>query len=144
MIVNPGRDSDDRRPSAVPPLPAGRASARFQGALRGFQRLWKRNPPPASATPPDLTGRLELAEGLSVSVHDNGLVALDPRSGLVFTATRIGARIWKHLEERASLEGIASEISRAYRIDRATALGDTCRFLADLQRLGLLRTGAAR
>ena len=51
-------------------------------------------------------------------VHDDGLVALDPQSGIVFSANRIGALIWTQLEQRISLDAIASDISRAYRIDR--------------------------
>jgi hypothetical protein len=112
--------------------------------LRRLRRLWNPAPSPAAATRPDLTGGLELAGGLSVSVHDDGLVALDPHSGVVFAANRIGALIWERLEQRAPLDNLASEISRAYRIDRAVALDDICRFLADLQRRGLLRTAATR
>jgi hypothetical protein len=92
----------------------------------------------------DSTAQLELKKGISVAVHDDGLVALDPRSGVVFSANRIGALIWTRLEQRISLQVIASEISRAYRIDRAIALKDLCRFLADLHRRGLLRTAATR
>jgi len=92
----------------------------------------------------DATAHLELKQGLSVSVHDDGLVALDPRSGLVFTANRIGALIWTRLEQRMSIQVIAAEISRAYRIDSAVAFTDLCRFVADLQRRGLLRIAATR
>jgi hypothetical protein len=85
-----------------------------------------------------------LKDGMSVSVHDDGLVALDPKSGVVFSANRIGALIWTQLEQRISLDAIASEISRAYRIDRAVAVEDICRFLTDLQRRGLLQVAATR
>jgi hypothetical protein len=92
----------------------------------------------ASAAPP------ALKHGVSVSVHDDGLVALDPKTGVVFSANRIGALIWTQLEQRISLDAIASEISRAYRIDRAVAVKDICRFLTDLQRRGLLQVAATR
>jgi hypothetical protein len=106
---------------------------------RGLRRLWNRTSPAENAVFPDTSEALELAQGLSVSHHDDGLVALDPKSGNVFAANRLGALIWKQLEQRVPVDNIAAEISRTYRIGPALALDDLCRFLADLQRRGLLR-----
>ena len=147
MIHHHSRSEDHvQEPVPAPPTHAERrVSIRLQSVFRLIRRLWNRSfSPEALALPAAEIGCLDLADSLSVSLHDHGVVVLDSSSGLIFVSNRIGARIWKSLEQRASLDVIVSDVSREYRIDRARALKDTCRFLADLQHRGLLKAGVSR
>jgi hypothetical protein len=80
---------------------------------------------------------------VAVSIHDGGLTLLNTRTGRVFTSNRTGAQIWKRLEQHATVDAVASEISREYHLDRATALDHATRFVAELEHSGLVR-GRAR
>jgi hypothetical protein len=81
--------------------------------------------------------RVRLNPGATASMHEGGLVILHVPSGRIFTSNQTGARIWQCLEEQLPLEGIAAEIARDFGIDRAAALADAARFLAELERNGL-------
>jgi hypothetical protein len=74
----------------------------------------------------------------SISVHDDGLVILDLRSGRVFTSNPTGVRIWRCIERELPLNAIADEVSGEYRIDRATAYRDVAGFLNELERNQLI------
>jgi hypothetical protein len=81
--------------------------------------------------------RFALSASAATSAHTDGLVILHVPSGRIFTSNQTGACIFRCLEERLPLEGIAAEIARVFGIDQATALKDTARFLAELGRNGL-------
>ena len=78
----------------------------------------------------------------AASLHDDGVVILDNRSGRLFSSNLTGAGIWRRIVEQVPLEAIADEISSEYRIARTTAREHTARFLAELERYRLIeRTG---
>jgi hypothetical protein len=81
----------------------------------------------------------EPAEGVKVSTHDGGLTLFNTRTGLIFTSNRTGSQLWRSLERHTSLETIASEISREYRLDHATALEHAVRFVDELRQSGLVK-----
>jgi Coenzyme PQQ synthesis protein D (PqqD) len=70
------------------------------------------------------------------SFHDNGVVIL--HAGRLFRSNEIGARIWRGIEQQLSLETIAGEISRVYRIARSTAREHTLGFLTALEQQALV------
>ena len=70
----------------------------------------------------------------SASVHDSGIVILHTGRGSIYTSNLTGARIWRCLEQRLSLDAIAGEISAAYQIARDIAREHVALFVADLER----------
>jgi len=79
----------------------------------------------------------------TASVHDDGVVILHLGNGRFYTCNGTGARIWRAIEQRLSLEAIALEISSAYEIARNTARQHTVRFLAELKLHELIQQEAA-
>ena len=77
------------------------------------------------------------------SFHDDGVVILHSGNGRMFTSNETGARIWRGIEQQLSLESIASEISGAYHIARATAREHTLGFLRALEQQALIRIEVA-
>ena len=77
------------------------------------------------------------------SFHDDGVVILHAGSGRLFSSNETGARIWRGIEEQLSLETIASDISNAYHIARATAREHTRSFLTALEQQALIRIEVA-
>jgi hypothetical protein len=89
----------------------------------------------------DQTCRVKLNRGVVASVHDGGIVILHVPSGRIYISNQTGARVWLHLQHQLPLQAIVAEISREYGIDQPTALKDTARFLAELERNGLTERG---
>ena len=81
---------------------------------------------------------------VTASTHENGVVLLHTGTGVLFEANRTGSRIWQGLERHVPIDEIAADISRTYGITQATALEHTGRFLADLERHGLIERSARR
>jgi len=79
----------------------------------------------------------------TASVHDDGVVILDLGNGRLYTCNGTGARIWRAIEQRLSLEAIAQEISSAYQIALNTARQHTVRFVAELELHQLIQQQAA-
>ena len=75
----------------------------------------------------------------TTSVHDDGVVILHLGNGRFYTCNGTGARIWRAIEQRLSLEAIALEISNAYEIALNTARQHTVRFLAELELHALIQ-----
>ena len=78
----------------------------------------------------------------TASVHDDGVVILHLGNGRFYTCNGTGARIWRAIEQRLSLEAIAQEISSAYEIALNTARQHTVRFLAELELHALIQQEA--
>ena len=80
----------------------------------------------------------------AASIHDEGIVILHTGRGCLFSANRIGARIWCDVEQQKSLEAITEEISSEYQIPLTTAREHLDHFLAQLQKQKLiLREGVS-
>jgi hypothetical protein len=77
------------------------------------------------------------------SFHDDGVVILHAGNGRLFTSNETGARIWRALEQQLPLEAIATEISSAYQIGRATAREHTLNFLTALEQQALIKREVA-
>jgi hypothetical protein len=80
---------------------------------------------------------------LWVSEHPDGSVMLDADSGRVFVCNETGALIWKRLSEGLSIDAIAAEIAQKFNVEPDQANRDAQKFVAELQRQGLL-AGRAR
>lgn len=78
------------------------------------------------------------------SFHDGGVVILNAGNGRMFTSNETGARIWRGIEQRLSLETIAGDISNAYQIAQTTAREHTLSFLAALEQQALIEREVAR
>jgi len=79
----------------------------------------------------------------TASVHDDGVVILHLGNGRFYTCNGTGARIWRAIKQRLSLEAIAQEISSAYDIAVNTARQHIVRFLAELELHALIQQEAA-
>ena len=77
------------------------------------------------------------------SFHDDGVVILHAGNGRLFTSNETGARIWRGIEQQLTLEAIAKEISRVYKIAGATAREHTLNFLAALEQQALIKREVA-
>ncbi len=75
---------------------------------------------------------------LWVSEHPGGSVMLDADSGRVFVSNETGALIWKRLSEGLSIDAIAAEIVQKFNVEPDQAGRDAQKFVAELQRQGLL------
>lgn len=87
--------------------------------------------------------RITVRSEAAASIHEDGLVILDTRSGRLFTSNLTGARVWRGLERQLPVESIADEIGREYQIDRTVAREHATRFLDELERNGLIDRGAS-
>jgi Coenzyme PQQ synthesis protein D (PqqD) len=84
-----------------------------------------------------------LSAEATASTHDDGIVILHTGKGRVFSSNKTGALIWRGLEQRRSLDGIAEEISRKFQIAGTTARTHTLNFLAALERQALIQREVA-
>ena len=87
--------------------------------------------------------RFTVSPQATASSHDDGIVILHLGNGGFYTCNGTGARIWRAIEQKLSLEAIAEEISRAYEIALTTARQHTVRFLAELELHALVQQEAA-
>jgi len=115
---------------------------RDQIAIPGI-RVWKERLLIAEPmTYQTTTCKIAVNSEAAASIHDDGLVILDRRSGRLFTSNQTGARIWRGIERQLSLDAIADEIGSEYQIARITAREHTARFLAELERNNLVERRA--
>lgn len=74
----------------------------------------------------------------TASTHDDGIVILHTGKGRVFSSNKTGARIWRGLEQRRSLDSIVDELSREFQIAATTARDHALNFLTALERQALI------
>lgn len=87
--------------------------------------------------------RFTVSPQATASSHDDGIVILHLGNGGFYTCNGTGARIWRAIEQKLSLEAIAQEISNAYEIALTTARQHTVRFLAELELHALVQQEVA-
>ena len=90
-------------------------------------------------TKQDSDTRFTVNPEAAASSHDDGIVILHLGSGGFYTCNGTGARIWRAIEQKLSLEAITAEISSAYQIALTTARQHTVRFLAELELHALIQ-----
>lgn len=83
--------------------------------------------------------RFTVSPEATASSHDDGIVILHLGNGGFYTCNGTGARIWRAIEQKLSLEAIAKEISSAYQIALTTARQHTVCFLAQLEMHALIQ-----
>ena len=77
---------------------------------------------------------LNVAPGVRVSAHDNGLAFFDTLTGRVFVCNRAGARIWLRASKGLSIDAAAEEITILSGVPRERAKHDIRAFVRDLER----------
>jgi len=83
---------------------------------------------------------ITLAAGVRISPHPSGAIALDTRSGKIFSANLVGARILELIHGGCnSREQIESMISTEFGIAPDVARTDITRFMEALESQGLLQ-----
>jgi hypothetical protein len=82
--------------------------------------------------------RFTVSSDARASLDQTGIVFLHVGSGAVFSSNCIGARIWRGLRDRDSLETITADISGEYGVPREQVRRDAAGFVADLEAKGLL------
>jgi hypothetical protein len=90
-------------------------------------------------------GNLNFSVGpeATASAHDDGIVILHTGKGRVFSSNKIGALIWRGIEQQRSVDGIVEEISRQFEIAVTTARVHTLNFLAALEQQSLVQREVA-
>ena len=86
-------------------------------------------------------GRLGLhtiSPRIRASLHDDGLVLLDTRKGLVYTSNRTGAQIWRGVAAGQSPRSIAACLSIEYGLPQVDIEAHTAAFLTSLTQQGIL------
>lgn len=76
--------------------------------------------------------------------HTKGLVLFHAPTGRLFRLSETGARIWAGLSQQLTLDEIANDISRAYRVEPATAREDAAQFVAEIERERLIEPQGRR
>jgi hypothetical protein len=89
-------------------------------------------------------GSISVAADVTASLHGDGVVFLHAVEGRLFSANRVGADIWRGVARGLDVEAIAREIAHGYGIAYDTALTDSERFLAELERHRLVAESTAR
>jgi len=80
---------------------------------------------------------LRLSREARACIENDGIVLMHLARGLLFSANRIGARIWQGLDKGHSIGGIAAAISQEYGIRVDISEQDCIEFCQDLCDSGL-------
>lgn len=88
--------------------------------------------------------RFAVSPEASASIHDNGIVILNLRSGRLYTSNETGASIWRRVERQLPLETITGEIGDEYQLARSAAHQHVSGFLAELEKHSLIRREVAQ
>lgn len=75
---------------------------------------------------------------VATSDHDHGIVLFDAERGQLFTANRVGARVWHLIERGLCADRIADELQRDYGLPASTARIHAGRFIAQLEQRRLI------
>lgn len=84
------------------------------------------------------TARLAISADARACVHDEGVVLLDLRRGAFFTSNRVGAAVWKGLEDGIGIPEIAVRLAREFGVTVEHAARDASRFCTELEARNLL------
>jgi len=98
-----------------------------------------------SSAPEDLpTMSLRIAADVKASLHSEGVVLIHHTRGIVFSANRVGAMIWKGAAENRGLDRVVESIATEFHVPAETAHRDAVEFLSQLRAEGLLVASASR
>jgi hypothetical protein len=87
--------------------------------------------------------RYHVAPDVRASLHPDGVVLIHLGKGTVFSANRVGARIWSGAAERWSMGKLTDFLSVEFHIPAEIAQRDAAAFLEQLQAEGLLVADAS-
>jgi len=92
--------------------------------------------------PLSAAGCLSASPDVRASLHEDGVVFLQLRSGTVFRSNRMGAAIWKGVLDRQDVAAIASGLAAECSVPAELVTRDATEFLAQLEAKGILVRGA--
>ena len=78
------------------------------------------------------------APEVTVRAHGEGAVFLHNARGVVYSCNRVGAQLWAGLRDGRALAAIAEGVAQEYGVSVETVTRDADRFVADLERAGIL------
>lgn len=81
---------------------------------------------------------MAISRGISSVVDQNGAVVLNARRGVIMTMNATGGFVWKRLEERVTLSGIAHELAEDTGAEIGEVEADLREFAEVLRAAGLL------
>jgi len=87
-------------------------------------------------TPED---RLSRTSGLLSTELDGETVLMSIDAGAYYGLAGVARRIWEKLENPTSFSELVDCLQREYRVSRETCVSDVQKFLAEIEREGLLR-----
>ena len=83
-------------------------------------------------------GARACAEHVVASPHEKGLVLLNVLNGRVFACNGVGSRLWQGISSGQSLNASVAALSAEYAVDPEVIRRDAIRFLAELEKQGLV------
>ena len=92
---------------------------------------------------PTAKGQLRVNPHTTASVSDDGLVVFHVPSGRIFSSNRVGARLWKSIEQLVPFDRIVTDLSSEYGVPLDAARKDAEGFVAELERNELVERGAS-
>ncbi|RKT47485.1 HPr-rel-A system PqqD family peptide chaperone [Thiocapsa rosea] len=81
--------------------------------------------------------------GLTCRDLDGELIVLDASGGFVHQLNPTGALIWALLDQGVSVPAIADRLAETFELDATNVDQDVKRFIADLERVGLLENSTS-
>ena len=81
---------------------------------------------------------LGISPDCQVSLRQDGAVFLHTAKGILYTSNGIGARIWRGLQDRQSIDEISVHIGREYGVADERVRQDAVHFLAELESQGFV------
>ena len=82
--------------------------------------------------------RLRPSPAVRAAASEDGLVLLDVAGGVVLASNAVGARIWQLIEQHATADCIARQLSAEFAIGAERASHDVRAFVASLVGRGLV------
>ena len=83
--------------------------------------------------------RLSRTAGLLSTDLDQETVLMSVDAGAYYGLAGVARRIWEKLENPTSFSELVDCLEREYRVSRETCVSDVQKFLAEIEREGLLR-----
>src|SRR4051812_26730339 len=85
---------------------------------------------------------LRVPKHVVVRFHQEGVVLLDSRLGLLFTGNRSAATIWAAIAQQQTIGAMAAQLSAAHNLSYDSAVEDVRNCARELRQRGLVLTEA--
>jgi hypothetical protein len=106
-------------------------------SLTGLFQVWKRKPLNVAISRSNAT-LFAIPPEICASAHPEGLILLNTKEGMVFSANRTGCVVWEGLVRGRSLDAMAAELRLTYGISQTEARENAADFVSELENQRLI------